>query len=422
MATAIALALAAALAAGEGTSPPDPGAPPRGAFVLSLSAGPAWMGGRVGVGGLALDDVSGPGAFVGGEALVRVTPVFAYGLSVEGMADAPVKMSAPTCGEGAGRGCDAAYTRFSAIARWSYHRAGSREGWVSASTGHERLRIASYGADARELEVRGWEIASVAVGLDWAATPSLGVGVFASGSAGVFTRVIGGDAGASVRAPHYALRAGIRGVAPVGEAWFPPRSPLLAAPEGTALFVEGRLGAAWDFGGAMLGLAAGGRAGPLVAGAFAEVAVIPFENFPSETAPAEARSSAFAGGFAGAAARLGRRGRVELDGEIGVRRSYLRVDHWHADDVSDSASVAFAGGRVKLDLGLEPIAFGVSAFVREPLHKACVDVGDGCERLGTTVGVVLHGSFTFLRRGAAASTSTAIPTSTATSSPIPTST
>jgi hypothetical protein len=38
----------------------------------------------------ALDDVSGAGAFLGGEALVRVTPVFAYGLSVEGTADGPV--------------------------------------------------------------------------------------------------------------------------------------------------------------------------------------------------------------------------------------------------------------------------------------------------------------------------------------------
>jgi hypothetical protein len=158
------------------------------------------------------------------------------------------------------------------------------------------------------------------------------------------------------------------------------------------------------FCGPVLGIAAGGRAGPLVAGAFAETTLSPVESFPSDTEPAVNRFTSFAGGFAGAALRLGLRVRLGVDGELGLQRSRARVEYLDGVERTGSATVAYAGGRVKIDLPFaqDQGAIGLSAFVREPLRTACVDVGETCDDLGTTVGVVLHGSIALWRRGTGA--------------------
>jgi hypothetical protein len=139
--------------------------------------------------------------------------------------------------------------------------------------------------------------------------------------------------------------------------------------------------------------------GPFVAGGFAEASALPFETFPSETAPADKRS-AFGGRLRGATARVSAHARVEVDAELAPRGVGSRSSTTTEPSASTEA-VAFAGARAKIEWSsaVGAGALGLSAFVREPLRTRCVDVGYGCERLGATVGVVVHGSVAVWRRG-----------------------
>lgn len=182
--------------------------------------------------------------------------------------------------------------------------------------------------------------------------------------------------------------------------------PPVGAAEGSALFVEGRLGGAvCGFCGPVFGVAAGGRTGPLVAALLAETTLSPVESFPSEVEPAVYRFTSFLGGSAGAALRVGRTLRVQLDGELGLQHTRTSGEYLGGRTWSDGAWAPFAGGRARIELPFvgEQGAIGLSAFVREPLRSTCVDVGEACHRLGTTIGVVLHGSVALWRSGRAAS-------------------
>ncbi len=418
MPIAIALALAVATAADEGThepvvaSQPDRELPYR-AFTLSLSTGPAWLGGRLGVGGLALDDAIGTGAFVGAEVLYRIEPRLALGVYSEGTADLPSRESGG-CGPGEGVGCDAAYTRFGGVARWSFHQSAAWEGWASAGFGGESIRIARYGPDSQRLLVQGKEV-TAAVGLDWAATRRLGLGLFASASGGLFNRRPSLPAGgevpeASENPTHFGVRAGIRGVFHAGSQSFVGlprlRVPPLSAPRATTLSVEGRFGAPRCIycEGLLVGVAAKARLGPICAGAFTEAVFFPDMDPPRPTADdpvIETRESVFLGGFAGAAADVGRRGRIELQAEAGLQRANAVIGLYEASDELSVRHLPFAGARLVLAFhsAADDIELGLAAFVREPLRSTCVPTSLGCEQVGRTVGLALQGSIAFARRG-----------------------
>jgi hypothetical protein len=183
-------------------------------------------------------------------------------------------------------------------------------------------------------------------------------------------------------------------------------APPLSAPEGSFLALEGRVGgAACGFCGLVLGGAVYGSRGPLLAGAFAEVSAFPAMDVAGN--PAELRSAAYLGGVAGTHANVGPRLRIGAAAEGGfeLARSQISYEEGQSGPAhGGEAWVPFVGARAMVGLRRPrgEAVLGMAAFVREPLRSTCVDVGIHCDRVGTTVGVVVQLSGAFWRSGAAA--------------------
>ncbi len=417
MTLTLAMAVAAVLGATERVPDGYAGERAPRRWELAVSAGPAWVGGRLGVGQLSLDQTLGAGGFLAVEGLVRLSHGLALGASVEGIADAPASASAPPCGEGAGRGCDAAYTRFSALGRWTFHRSGTGEAWVSGATGVGVLRLASYGTDSTRLELRGWEIATLAAGYDLGPR-RLGLGVFVSTTAGLLTHVTQGPEGTRASGSYYAVRAGIRGALRLGDPVTPrssgstfPRfgTPRLAVPSGSAISLEPRVGVAvCGYCGLLLGAAATARTGTWIGGAFVEGATLPAMDYaaPTPGSPTVVKSAAFMGLLAGAAGDS-QSVRLGLVAEGGAQAARANASFAAVENVGTRTAVGwfpFVGARATVGLRLRGNTLGsvgIAAFVRQPLSAPCMDVGTGCERPATTVGFAFQASLDVRRSGPA---------------------
>jgi hypothetical protein len=184
---------------------------------------------------------------------------------------------------------------------------------------------------------------------------------------------------------------------PAGSAPGEAARPVLAAPAGSAISLEGRGGGSTcGYCGITVGGAIDARRGWMLAGGFIEVAAPVNATAPTSTKASRIVGSYFFGGQAGVVGELRGGDRVGVALEAGAQLASVRTVYALDSPLlghKQTAVLPVLGARASVAWRLSSgTLIGIAAFVREPLTQPCLDVGLGCAPPSTTYGLVLLGS------------------------------
>jgi hypothetical protein len=184
---------------------------------------------------------------------------------------------------------------------------------------------------------------------------------------------------------------------PAGSAPGEAERPVLAAPAGSAISLEGRGGGSTcGYCGITVGGAIEERKRWMLLGGFIEASAPVNPTAPTSTTPSRIVGSYFLGGHAGVVGEFRGGDRVGVALEAGGQLASVHTVYAIGSTLpgqKQTAVLPVLGARASVAWRLSSgNLVGIAAYVREPLSKPCLDVGLGCHPPSTTYGLVLLGS------------------------------
>jgi hypothetical protein len=184
---------------------------------------------------------------------------------------------------------------------------------------------------------------------------------------------------------------------PAGSAPGEAERPVLAAPAGSAVSLEGRGGGSTcGYCGITVGGAIEERKRWMLLGGFVEAAAPVNPAAPTSTKPSRIVGSYFFGGHAGVVGELRGGDRVGVALEAGAQLASVRTVYATGSTLlgqKQTAVLPVLGARASVAWRLSSGSLvGLAAYVREPLTQPCLNVGLGCAPPSATYGLVVLGS------------------------------